>query len=115
MSLLDSWLRKGAPPKAIGRVFGQLLSYLAERNIAIFSTDIDLRDFTMHEPEQVIKSVMAQLEKHGKGIILMHDLRHATAEAMPELGPPTDLWPTRPYFIVSFFNWGRSTGCGTSA
>jgi hypothetical protein len=28
---------------------------------------------------------MSQLEKHGKGIILMHDLRHATAEAMPEL------------------------------
>jgi peptidoglycan/xylan/chitin deacetylase (PgdA/CDA1 family) len=63
----------------------QLLSYLAERNIAIFSTDIDSRDFKMHEPEQVIKSVMSQLEKHGKGIILMHDLRHATAEAMPEL------------------------------
>ena len=36
----------------------QLLSYLAERNIAIFSTDIDSRDFKMHEPEQVIKSVM---------------------------------------------------------
>ena len=56
-----------------------------ERNIAIFSTDINSRDFKMHEPEQVIKSVMSQLEKHGKGIILMHDLRHATAEAMPEL------------------------------
>jgi peptidoglycan-N-acetylglucosamine deacetylase len=29
--------------------------------------------------------VMSQLEKHGKGIILMHDLRRATAEAMPDL------------------------------
>ena len=37
----------------------QLLSYLAERNIAIFSTDINSRDFKMHEPEQVIKSVMS--------------------------------------------------------
>jgi peptidoglycan/xylan/chitin deacetylase (PgdA/CDA1 family) len=63
----------------------QLLSYLAERNIAIFSTDIDSRDFKMHKPDQVTKSVMSQLEKHGKGIILMHDLRHATAEAMPDL------------------------------
>ena len=63
----------------------QLLSYLAERNIAIFSTDIDSRDFKMHEPEQVIKSVMSWLKTHEKGIILMHDLRHATAEAMPEL------------------------------
>jgi len=33
----------------------------------------------------VIKSVMSQLEKHGKGIILMHDFKKHTAEAMPEL------------------------------
>ena len=63
----------------------QLLAYLGERNIAIFSTDIDSRDFKMHKPEEVIKSVMSQLEKHGKGIILMHDFHRNTAEAMPEL------------------------------
>jgi hypothetical protein len=34
------------------------LSYLAERNIATFSTDIDSFDFKMHKPEQVIDSVM---------------------------------------------------------
>jgi peptidoglycan/xylan/chitin deacetylase (PgdA/CDA1 family) len=28
---------------------------------------------------------MAKLQKRGKGIILMHDFRPATAEAMPEL------------------------------
>jgi peptidoglycan/xylan/chitin deacetylase (PgdA/CDA1 family) len=63
----------------------ELLSYLAERNIAIFSTDIDSFDFKIHKPDQVIKSVMTKLEKHGKGIILMHDFQRATAEAMPEL------------------------------
>ena len=63
----------------------ELLSYLAERGIASFSTDIDSFDFKMHKPEQVIKSVMTKLEKHGKGIILMHDFQRATAEAMPEL------------------------------
>jgi len=62
-----------------------LLSYLAERNIATFSTDIDSFDFRMHKPEQVIKSVMSKLEKRGKGIILMHDFRRATGEAIPEL------------------------------
>jgi peptidoglycan/xylan/chitin deacetylase (PgdA/CDA1 family) len=62
----------------------QLLPYLGERNIAIFSTDIDSRDFKMHNPDQVIKSAMSQLEKHGKGIILMHDFQHNTAEALPE-------------------------------
>ena len=63
----------------------QLMSYLAERNIGVFSTDIDSRDFKLHKPEEVIKSVMSQLEKHGKGIILVHDFKHHTAEALPEL------------------------------
>jgi peptidoglycan/xylan/chitin deacetylase (PgdA/CDA1 family) len=63
----------------------ELLSYLAERGIASFSTDIDSFDFKIHKPDQVIKSVMSKLEKHGKGIILMHDFQRATAEAMPEL------------------------------
>jgi peptidoglycan/xylan/chitin deacetylase (PgdA/CDA1 family) len=62
-----------------------LLSYLGERNIASFSTDIDSFDFQMRRPEQVIQSVMAKLQQRGKGIILMHDFRPATAEAMPEL------------------------------
>jgi peptidoglycan/xylan/chitin deacetylase (PgdA/CDA1 family) len=63
----------------------QLLAYLGERNIAIFSTDIDSRDFKMHKPEQVIKSVMTQLDKRGKGIILLHDFHKNTADALPEL------------------------------
>jgi peptidoglycan/xylan/chitin deacetylase (PgdA/CDA1 family) len=63
----------------------ELVTYLGQRNIAIFSTDMDSFDFTMRKPEQVVKSVMAKLQKHGKGIVLMHDFQHATAEALPEL------------------------------
>jgi peptidoglycan-N-acetylglucosamine deacetylase len=63
----------------------QLASYLAGRNIAIFSTDIDSRDYTMHKPEPVVDSVMSQLEKRGKGIVLLQDFHRNTAEAMPEL------------------------------
>jgi peptidoglycan/xylan/chitin deacetylase (PgdA/CDA1 family) len=63
----------------------ELVKYLGERNIGIFSTDFDSFDFKMHKPEQVIKSVMDKLKKHGKGIVLMHDFQHATAEALPEL------------------------------
>ena len=62
-----------------------LLSYLGERNIASFSTDIDSFDFKMRRPEQVIQSVMGKLQKRGKGIILMHDFRPGTAAAMLEL------------------------------
>jgi peptidoglycan/xylan/chitin deacetylase (PgdA/CDA1 family) len=63
----------------------ELLSYLGERNIASFSTDLDSFDFKMHKPQQVIDSVVRKLQKHGKGIILMHDFQHATAEALPEI------------------------------
>jgi peptidoglycan/xylan/chitin deacetylase (PgdA/CDA1 family) len=62
-----------------------LMPYLGTRNIAIFSTDIDTFDFKLHRPEDVVKSAMTKLAKNGKGILLMHDFQHATAEAMPEL------------------------------
>jgi len=63
----------------------ELVTYLGTRNIAIFSTDMDSFDFKMRKPDQVIKSVMTKLQKHGKGIVLMHDFQHATAQALPEL------------------------------
>jgi len=63
----------------------ELLKYVGERNVGIFSTDMDSFDFKMRKPEQVIASVMKKLEKHGKGIILMHDFQQATAHAAPEL------------------------------
>jgi peptidoglycan/xylan/chitin deacetylase (PgdA/CDA1 family) len=63
----------------------ELVTYLGTRNIAIFSTDMDSFDFKMRKPEQVVKSVMAKLQKHGKGIVLMHDFQKATAEAVPQL------------------------------
>src|SRR6202521_1790412 len=63
----------------------ELVTYLGGRNIAVFSTDMDSFDFKARKPEQVINSVMAKLKKHGKGIVLMHDFQHATAEALPEL------------------------------
>jgi len=62
-----------------------LLAYLGTRNIATFSTDIDTFDFKIRKPEEVVKSVMTKLAKNGKGILLMHDFQHATAEAMPEI------------------------------
>jgi peptidoglycan/xylan/chitin deacetylase (PgdA/CDA1 family) len=63
----------------------ELVTYLGERNIGIFSTDMDSFDFRMRKPADVIQSVMAKLKKHGKGIILMHDFQRVTAEALPEL------------------------------
>jgi peptidoglycan/xylan/chitin deacetylase (PgdA/CDA1 family) len=58
-----------------------LIEYLGKRNIAIFSTDLDSLDLRMRKPEQVTRSVMEKLKKYGKGIVLMRDFQHATAEA----------------------------------
>ena len=62
-----------------------LMTYLGTRNIAIFSTDIDTFDFKLRKPDDVVKSAMTKLAKNGKGIVLMHDFQHNTAEALPEL------------------------------
>ncbi|MCX7311755.1 MAG: polysaccharide deacetylase family protein [Alphaproteobacteria bacterium] len=62
-----------------------MVTYLGTRNIAIFSTDMDSFDFKLRKGDQVVKSVMAKLQKHGKGIVLMHDFQKATSEAVPQL------------------------------
>lgn len=63
----------------------ELVTYLGERNIAIFSTDMDSFDFKSRRPEQVVSAVMSKLKKHGKGIVLMHDFQTHTADAIPDL------------------------------
>jgi peptidoglycan/xylan/chitin deacetylase (PgdA/CDA1 family) len=63
----------------------EAVSYLGERNTAIFSTDMDSFDFQMKVPEQIVQSVMTKLEKAGKGIVLLHDFQKPTAVAMPAL------------------------------
>jgi peptidoglycan/xylan/chitin deacetylase (PgdA/CDA1 family) len=65
------------PPEAV--------TYLGERNVGIFSTDFDSFDFKMRKPDQVVQSVMTKLKKFGKGIALMHDFQHATADATADL------------------------------
>jgi len=63
----------------------EMITYLGQRNIAIFSTDINSFDFKISNPDQVIESVMTKLQKTGKGIIMLHDFKKATAAALPRL------------------------------
>ncbi|MDE2380507.1 polysaccharide deacetylase family protein, partial [Bradyrhizobium sp.] len=57
----------------------EMVTYLGNRNIAIFSCDLDSFDFKASKPEKVIDTVMKKLDKLGKGIILMHDFQKHTA------------------------------------
>jgi peptidoglycan/xylan/chitin deacetylase (PgdA/CDA1 family) len=80
----------GQPPAPFFR-FPQLqhnpaaVAYLGTRNVAMFSTDLDSFDFRSKNAEQIINTVMAKVDKLGKGIILMHDFQKATGEALPTL------------------------------
>ncbi|MGJ4927835.1 polysaccharide deacetylase family protein [Bradyrhizobium sp. HKCCYLS2038] len=61
------------------------VAYLGERNIAMFSCDVDSFDFRSKDADQVVNTVMTGLDKKGKGIILMHDFQKNTALALPTL------------------------------
>jgi peptidoglycan/xylan/chitin deacetylase (PgdA/CDA1 family) len=63
----------------------EMVTYLSERNIASFSTDIDSWDFKIKKPEELTKSLMSKLQKAGKGIILMHDFQKVTSIALPQI------------------------------
>jgi peptidoglycan/xylan/chitin deacetylase (PgdA/CDA1 family) len=63
----------------------EMVTYLGDRNIAMFSCDLDSFDFKARNAQAVIDVTMKKLDKLGKGIILMHDFHKHTAEALPEL------------------------------
>lgn len=60
-------------------------THLGQRNIAIFSTDIDSFDFKFRSPDQLVKNIMTKLDSKGKGILLLHDIQPGTAKAAPLL------------------------------
>src|SRR5436305_2831802 len=63
----------------------EMVTYLGERNIAMFSCDVDSFDFKYHDPKKVMNLIFKGLEKKGKGIILMHDFHKETAALLPEI------------------------------
>ena len=63
----------------------EMVKYLGERNIAIFSTDLDSFDFKYRKSGHLVPFMMAKLAKAGKGIILMHDFQRATADDLAAL------------------------------
>ena len=63
----------------------EMVTYLGERNIAMFSCDVDSFDFKYHDPKKVMNLIFKGLEKKGKGIVLMHDFHKETAALLPDI------------------------------
>jgi peptidoglycan-N-acetylglucosamine deacetylase len=60
-------------------------AYLKTRNISPVWVDIDSKDYLTRNPATVGKTIMAELAKAKKGIILMHDIHAWTGAQLPDL------------------------------
>jgi len=83
-------LGKGRSPAPFFRapylgITKDLEKYLYARGLMVWDIDVDSLDWSLDGPEKVIESTLAVLEKKGKGILLMHDIKSQTAKAMPVL------------------------------
>lgn len=58
-------------------------AYLASRNIAVFSTDVDSFDYRTKGPDKIVDNVLKGLQKVDRGIILFHDIHEQTVKALP--------------------------------
>lgn len=75
----------------------QATRYLKSRQVASFGIDIDSRDFKTRDGARVKATVLAQLAKRGKGILLFHDIQPSTAQALKSI---LDALKARGYKVV---------------
>jgi peptidoglycan/xylan/chitin deacetylase (PgdA/CDA1 family) len=64
---------------------GPLMQYLQERGIAAFTVDVVSNDSYIGSPQRLIQRTMAQIDAHKGGIVLFHDIKGATAKALPTI------------------------------
>lgn len=59
-----------------------MLSHLADRRFAVFSIDLDSRDFRTKDPRTMQRTILDALKSRGKGILLFHDIQTSTARGI---------------------------------
>jgi peptidoglycan/xylan/chitin deacetylase (PgdA/CDA1 family) len=62
-----------------------LLAYLAERNISAWSVDVVSGDTEVRGARTMPRRLFSRLEKKGRGIILFHDTKRATAGSLASI------------------------------
>ncbi|MEL6225820.1 MAG: polysaccharide deacetylase family protein [Pseudomonadota bacterium] len=63
-----------------------LLTYLKSKDIASISIDVDSRDTRRgYRKRRVIEAALSGIRRRGRGILLFHDSKRATALALPEV------------------------------
>lgn len=61
----------------------ELDAWLAARHVTVFGADLWASDWIAMTPEQELALLMERLEKAGRGIILLHDIKRQTAAMLP--------------------------------
>jgi peptidoglycan/xylan/chitin deacetylase (PgdA/CDA1 family) len=62
-----------------------LLERLRRRGIVVFGADLWASDWLPMTPDQELHLILARIEQIGRGIVLFHDTKAATAQMLPEL------------------------------
>ena len=60
-----------------------LISYLGSRSMAAFTVDVVSNDSYIHSPGELARRTVAAIEARQGGIVLFHDIKSATAKALP--------------------------------
>jgi peptidoglycan-N-acetylglucosamine deacetylase len=64
---------------------GELLSYLAERKVSVWSVDVVSGDSEFVGSQHLPSVMFRRLAAHGRGMILFHDIKKATADRLPDI------------------------------
>lgn len=59
--------------------------HVLNRGLMVWSIDADSLDWTFTTPDKLVERTMAELERVGKGILLLHDIKAVTVRALPTL------------------------------
>jgi len=74
-----------------------LLDYLQKRGIAAFTVDVVSDDSFINDPERLARVTLERIEARRGGIVLFHDIKPATARALPVI---LDQLKRRGYSVV---------------
>ncbi len=74
-----------------------MVAYLAERHVASFTVDVVSNDSYIADPNRLARETLAKVDANHGGIILFHDIKAATAKALPVI---LDALAQRGYSIV---------------
>ena len=75
------------------------MAELKSRKFAVFSIDVDGRDYRTGSGSQVRRNIMNQLAAKGKGILLFHDIQGSTARGIRSI---LDELKAKKYRVVHF-------------